>query len=114
MTAQPANDDLTAALAARRELGPDYDTAFLATIIERLEGKIGARAEADARERAAQDREDARSDRAVTITIACVSLTAAIPLTAIAVGTVGLTGFVLTWVCLTLINLGYALRPRGR
>ncbi|MGP4022495.1 hypothetical protein [Actinomadura sp. 3N407] len=37
---------------------------------------------------------------------------AGVPLTAIAVGTVGLTGFVLTWVCLTMINLGYASRPR--
>ncbi len=30
-------EDLTAAMAARRELGPDYDDAFIETVVDRIE-----------------------------------------------------------------------------
>ncbi|MFD0533827.1 hypothetical protein ACFQY7_08605 [Actinomadura luteofluorescens] len=39
-------DDLTAAMAARRELGPDYDDAFIETVVDRIEETLDARAAA--------------------------------------------------------------------
>lgn len=62
----------------------------------------------------AHDRELAKGERAFAITLFCVTMGAAIPLTAIAVGTTGLIGLVIAWVCLTAINVGYALRLRRR
>jgi hypothetical protein len=42
-------EDLTAAMAARRELGPDYDDAFIETVVDRIEEALDARAAAGPR-----------------------------------------------------------------
>lgn len=110
----PEREELTAALAARRELGPDYDEAFLDGVVERLERSVSERVTADLRRAVDHEREADKSERGYALTVLCVTLGAAIPLTAIAVGTEGLTGLLLSWGCLTAINLGYFFRPRRR
>jgi hypothetical protein len=98
--------DLAASLAARRELGPDYDAAFIEAVAERIEQSVAARRPASA--------ESDRGDRALAITVACVSLGASIPVTAIAAAKAGLAGLVVVWLAIAAINLAFALRPRRR
>ncbi|RFU36973.1 hypothetical protein DZF91_35385, partial [Actinomadura logoneensis] len=43
MTMTVPREDLVAGLAARRELGPDYDAAFAEVIAARIEEQLAAR-----------------------------------------------------------------------
>ncbi|MCW2899135.1 MAG: hypothetical protein JWO67_1400 [Streptosporangiaceae bacterium] len=103
------HDDLTAAFAARQELGPDYDAAFVESVVARVEETVDARMGTHLRTSSELDRRRTQADRKVTITVACVSLGVSIPLTAIAGGTAGFAGLLVAWIGLVLINLGYAL-----
>ncbi|GAA4093614.1 hypothetical protein [Actinomadura miaoliensis] len=103
-------DDLAAALAARRELGPDYDAAFAETVVDRVEqaldARLGPRPAGYAAGRAA------RPADGPGIALVVVSLLAAIPLSAIGVVNAGLPGLLIVWAAIVLINLAHALRPR--
>ncbi len=105
-TSELPRDDLAASLAARRELGPDYDAAFADAIAARIEQSAVARRSATA----AED----RSERAVAVTVVCVTLGVSIPTTAIAATQAGLAGLVVVWLALVAINVAFALRPRRR
>jgi hypothetical protein len=105
-TSELPRDDLAASLAARRELGPDYDAAFVDAVAERIEQASAARRPIST--------ETERGERAVTLTIACVSLVVSIPTTAIAAVQAGLSGLVVVWLAIAVINVAYALRPRHR
>ncbi len=96
-------DELTASLAARRELGPDYDAAFVEALAERIEAAAAVR----------RPPESAKGERAAALTVACVSLGVSIPTSAIAVSQSGLAGLVVVWGAICLINVAYALRRRG-
>lgn len=113
LPAAVARDDLTSAVAARRKLGPDYDRLFLDRVMENLDETLRDRVVADVAARLTHDRELIKGERAVAITLFCVTMAAAIPLIAIAVNT-GLVGPVIVWGCLTLIDIGYVLRLRRR
>jgi hypothetical protein len=109
---RPQHDDLTAAFAARQELGPDYDDAFVETVVNRVQQAVDARMGTHLRSRTAVERDSVRGERTVTLVIVCLSLLAAIPLTAIAAVQAGVAGLLIAWTGLVLINLGYALRSR--
>lgn len=94
-----SRDELAAALAARRELGPDYDAAFADAVVERIERSLDARL-------------GARQVGGSGTVLAVVSLLAAIPLTAIAVVNAGTPGLLVVWAAITLINVAHALRRR--
>jgi hypothetical protein len=100
------SDDLAASLAARRELGPDYDAAFADAIVARIEQSAAVRRSAAAA--------DEKADRAVALTVVCVTLGVSIPTSAIAGGYAGLPGLVIVWLALVCINVAFALRPRRR
>ncbi len=104
-TSELPRDDLAASLAARRELGPDYDAAFIDAVAERIEWATARRPSAA---------EHDKGDRAVAVTVACVSLGVSIPVTAIAAIQTGLAGLTVVWLALTVINVAFALRPRRR
>lgn len=104
-TSELPRDELAASLAARRELGPDYDAAFVEAVAERVERAVAERRPLAVREE--------RAERATAVTIACVSLCIAIPASAIAVQT-GLAGIVVVWLAIAVINVAFALRPRRR
>jgi hypothetical protein len=97
-------EDLAASLAARRELGPDYDAAFVDAVAERIE-----RASATRRPIVA---ENEKGERAVAVTVACVSLAVSIPVSAIAAIQTGLAGLTVVWLAIAVINVAFALRPR--
>jgi hypothetical protein len=99
-------DDLAASLAARRELGPDYDAAFVDAVAERIRQASAAGRPIIA--------EQEKGERSMALTIACVSLVVSIPVTAIAATQTGLAGLAVVWLALAVINVAFALRPRHR
>ena len=105
-TSELPRDDLAASLAARRELGPDYDAAFVEAVAERIEQASAARRPVNA--------EIDKSERSMALTVVCVSLVVSIPVTAIAANQAGLAGLVVVWLALVAINAVFALRPRRR
>ena len=84
-------DEARAALEARRELGPDYEDELVERFAERVEARLKERAPATK-----------TNDQSTAIVI--VSLLAAIPLIAIAGGTVGLAGVIAVCTALVLVN----------
>jgi hypothetical protein len=105
-TSELPRDDLAASLAARRELGPDYDAAFVEAVADRIERAAAERRPAVA----AND----KAERGMALTVAIVSLVVSIPVTAIAANQTGLSGLVVVWGAMVLINLVFARRPRRR
>ena len=85
-------DEAHAALAARRELGPDYE--------EELAERFAARIESRLREREHM----LPAKRTDSPAVAIVSLLVAIPLIAIAGSTVGLAGVIVVCAALVLVN----------
>ncbi|WP_285698204.1 hypothetical protein [Actinomadura sp. NBRC 104412] len=107
-------DDLAAALAARRELGPDYDDAFIESLVDRIEETLAARQNAAPR-RSRRDRAGeppAKGHGDGTLALAIVSLVTAIPLSAIGVGTAGLAGLLIAWVGIVLVNIVFGVLRR--
>ncbi|GLZ11757.1 hypothetical protein Acsp04_19920 [Actinomadura sp. NBRC 104425] len=103
-------DDLAAALAARRELGPDYDAAFAEAVVDRVEQALDARLGPRPAGRAAGWA--ARPADMPGVTLVVASLLAAIPLSAIGVANAGMPGLLTVWTAIVLINVVHALRPR--
>ena len=102
-------DDLRAALEARRELGPDMEPAVVEAFVERMERAIEARVDARLAHRGSTGR-PARSGGDPELTLAVVSLSVAIPLTAIAAGTAGYFTVLIVWLGLVGINWAYSHR----
>jgi Flp pilus assembly protein TadB len=100
-------EELEAALAARRELGPEREPevvdAFLDRVERQLERRIAERSPVPRDERGFEQRRFA---------LGLISVACGIPLTAIALGTSGLAALVVVWVGIVLVNVVFA-RSRG-
>jgi predicted Zn-dependent protease len=92
-------DEVEAALAARRELGPDYERELADALAERIEQHLDERLLA---------REPARRERDKELALAIVSLLVAIPALAIAGGTAGLAGIVAVALAIVLVNVAFS------
>jgi len=90
-------DELTAALAARRELGEELEPQLIDGFVERIERRLEQRAQPLAPSR----------DRGNELALAIVSMLFAIPMLAIAGGTAGLLGVVAVCVALVLVNASF-------
>jgi len=106
--------DAAAALAARRELGPDYEDDIAAGLAERME-QLAALRSAELRHagelellRAAPEHR-AQTQRFV---LGLVSLTASIPVTAIAATHGGLVETAVCWAGIVGVNLAHTLGRR--
>ena len=89
--------DLQATLAARRELGPEYDEHFLNALVEKMTAIQQAqqpRAQPPAKKSPPHDQQ---------LALAICSLIFGIPIIGIGVGTEGMAGLVIT--CLMIIGL---------
>ena len=93
-------DELHAALEARRELGPEYEPQVVDSFLERVERRLAER----------RDNKPARPEANKTLALAIISLILSIPLTAIGVTQAGLTGLVVVWAGIVLVNLAYTQR----
>ncbi|MBO2462438.1 hypothetical protein [Actinomadura violacea] len=105
-------EDLAAALAARRELGPDYDAAFIETVVDRIEEALDARPAAAPAPRRRLRAPRVSGDGDHGLLLAVLSLIAAVPLSAIGVVNAGGIGLFLAWSAIVLINIAYNFRPR--
>ncbi|HEY6738994.1 MAG TPA: hypothetical protein VI076_09100 [Actinopolymorphaceae bacterium] len=113
-------DDAEAALAARRELGHEFEPAIVDSFVDRLETVIEERVAAEVQRRVGSPelqklRQKAQSEHSSqSLALGIVSMALAIPLTAIVGGMAGPGGIVLVWVSIVLINLSFNFANRRR
>ncbi|HEX8918963.1 MAG TPA: hypothetical protein VF898_10705 [Chloroflexota bacterium] len=90
-------DELQAAVRAREELSRDEERFLIETFLQRLDVEIDARIQA---------RISSRSERKSVnpAAILPVVLVFAIPLSAIAAGTAGLTGLIVAWISIVIVT----------
>ncbi|MCX4526190.1 MULTISPECIES: hypothetical protein [unclassified Streptomyces] len=119
MERQELKRDLDAALDARRELGPEYESALVESFVERVDTQV--------RRRLAEERLVAARGGAVSgppgagtfaerFGFAVVTLVLAIPLTAIGAAHAHLSGLLVVWAGIVGVNFIHArsLRDRNR
>jgi hypothetical protein len=94
-------DEVEAALAARRDLGSDYEREIADALAERIEQRLEARL---------RERVPARRNRNPELALAIVSLAVAIPLLGVAGGTAGLAGVIAVCIAIVLVNVVFARR----
>lgn len=109
---EPLRDDLAAALAARRDLGPEYEDAVLDSFLARVDSAVRARVDAEVTERArARSAEAGAGGRRLALAI--VSLVLGVPVTAIATSnSEGLGALTISWAGIAAVNAAHALGGR--
>lgn len=100
---------LEATLAARRDLGEDYDAALAKSFVEKLDREVDARVAALLSERDLPRREARRKKRRGGTGLAVESIVLGIPVTAIIGGELhgvdGLVGIAVAWGAIAVINV---------
>lgn len=109
-TPRVPREEIVAALAARRELGPEYDEAFVETIVDRIEESLTARQAAH--EQSAPAHRPRAYGGLGDLALPAVSLVVAVPLGASAVVHSGNTALFFVLTAIVLINFAHALRRR--
>lgn len=106
--------EIAAALAARRELGPEYEDAIAASMADRIEREIAARVDA-ARTPTRREPRVSDHDRSTTL-LAGASLIAGIPITGIVAGTShgSVLAIGIAWLGIAMVNTAHALSRRNR
>ncbi|MGW2219754.1 hypothetical protein ACWCSD_32615 [Nonomuraea sp. NPDC001684] len=105
------NDELRAAVAARRELGPDYEQALVDSFLERVGHEIDRKVEERLAQRAPQD----SGHRGMSAGLTYFSVIFGVGGTIALVGRPdGLIAAIVMLVALTVINVAVALRERRR
>jgi hypothetical protein len=103
----PRHEEWSAALGARRELGPDYDEAFLQNLVERVSSEIDSRVEVRVAEIATTRRRPTQHKRGGGF-LALASIALGIPLTAIAGDFAHTAGIAIVWGGIVLVNAARA------
>ncbi|GAA4228436.1 hypothetical protein FHR32_007532 [Streptosporangium album] len=111
---------MRATIEARRELGPDYESALVESFVDRLDASIAARVRtemhlAGGRPYQAPHPEQPPRQRKggdPSIPIALGSMGLGIPLTGIAGSTAGTAGLLLAWGGIVVINIAHAISRR--
>jgi hypothetical protein len=107
-----SRDELSATVAARHELGHEYESALVDSLADRVEQVVQARVQAHM----AHQPPSAPPASSLTAThrmvLAAVSLGTAIPLTAIAAGMTGVAGVAIVWGGIAVVNVAAAMGPR--
>jgi hypothetical protein len=112
-------EELRATLAARQELGPEYDTALVESLADRVEQVVQARVAAQQVPAVPPPVQAHPAPTALSPTqrlvVAAISLGVAIPCLAIAGDAAGVTGVIVTWAGIAAVNVAVAISPgRGR
>ncbi|MGW0899451.1 hypothetical protein ACWD0G_21130 [Streptomyces goshikiensis] len=120
MERQELKRELDATLEARRELGPEYESALVESFVEKVDTQVRRRL---AEERLGAVRDGGPVARAVAVPgsgsfgerfgFAIVTLVLAVPLTAIGAAQGRLSGLVVVWAGIVAVNLIHARSPRG-
>lgn len=99
--------DLAATLAARRELGPEYDAQLIEAFVEKVTTQLSAQLE-DMQRQLKKAKLHGAPSHEQRLGLAIVSIVMLIPLVAIVLGAgAGLTGLALLLLAIIAINLGF-------
>ncbi|MFB6720722.1 hypothetical protein ACFCV3_11200 [Kribbella sp. NPDC056345] len=109
MATEDVRKDLRAAVAARQELGPEYEAEIIEGFLERLDAQRRATALPEPVQPPAYP---SREKDPGGLALAIVSIVAAIPITAIAADMIGPFGVVVSWAGLVGINLARSVSRR--
>jgi hypothetical protein len=113
MATNETRNDLRAAVAARQELGPDYEPEIIDSFLERLDARIAARDAVPtmqpAQYPAQQPQQAPGNNDPGGLALAIVSVGAGIPITAIAATQEGLLAIFICWGGLVGINLARSI-----
>lgn len=105
-------EEIAAALAARRELGPEYEDAIASSLADRIEREVAARVDAmRIPPRPSQRTPDPHvSDARASTWIAATSLVVGIPITGIVAGTShgSIVAIAVAWIGIALVNVAFA------
>jgi hypothetical protein len=112
MATDEVRKDLRAAVAARQELGPEYEAEIIDGFLEKLDARDRHRSAGLLPEPAPRRRPSRETDPG-GLALAIVSIVAAIPITAIAAGMIGPFGVVICWAGLVAINFARTIARRG-
>jgi hypothetical protein len=108
----PVRDDLAAAVAARRDLGPDYEDAVLESFLARLDAAVATRVDARVAERTTTQAAD-RGAEIRQLALGVASLIFGIPVTAIATSNAeGLGALAVSWGGIAAVNAVHAWTVR--
>lgn len=119
---------MRATIEARRDLGPEYETALVESFVDRLDATIAARVRAELTGAGAHSQHPPypphpqhplaappRKSVNPAIPIALGSMGIGVPLTAIAAGAAGTAGLLLAWGGIVAVNVAHAVGHwRGR
>ncbi len=109
---------LEATLAARRDLGEDYDAALAKSFVEKLDREVAARVQAALSMRDPARGGLRRGRRRGGTGLAVTSIVLGIPVTSIVVsqlhGIDGLVGIVVAWGAIAVINVANAVERSRR
>jgi hypothetical protein len=103
--------DLRAAVAARQELGPEYEAELIEGFLERLDARDAHRREAAVPE--ARPAHGSRETDPGGLALAIISVVGAIPITAISAGMIGIEGVIISWCGLVGINFARTIARRN-
>ncbi|MFI9050097.1 hypothetical protein [Streptomyces sp. NPDC053427] len=115
-----------AILQTRKELGPEYEPELLESFLEKLESSVDQRVRRQLAEQQIQVARGTRPARrggggwggpdgfAARFGFATVSLVLAVPLSAIAAGTVGMPGLLVSWAGIVGVNAVHSAGVTGR
>jgi hypothetical protein len=110
--------EVEAALAARRELGLEYEEAIAAGLLDRVNQLALMRASEMRREaeRVDQQAEVEKSSRTQRFVLGIISLGVGVPITAISASTVepGLLGVAVAWAGIVGVNVAAGINSRRR
>ena len=114
--------ELSATIQARKDLGPEYESALVDSFIEKLGARVDAQVEQRVRRELAEQRPDAyrpaggkgegKPGRSFN-SLPYVSLVFAIPLSAIGAANAELPGLIVAWLGIVGVNVAHAWSQRG-
>lgn len=105
---QDIRQDMRATVEARRDLGPEYETALIESFVSRLDATIAQRVRVEMHAAGVPGVKPRKSTNS-SIPIALGSMGIGIPLTGIAAHTSGTAGLLLAWGGIVAINFAHAL-----
>jgi hypothetical protein len=115
-TSSLSPEEIRAAAEVHGELGPDYQRAVIESFLDKVGSEIDARVDARLAARSAAPPADRKPASQSLVLLS--SLVLGIPLSAIVVAAgahpAGVTGLLIIWIAITVINVAYAIRrPTG-
>jgi hypothetical protein len=129
VTTDETRDDLRAAVAARRDLGEEYEPEVIDAFMDRLDARIAGRVDQELAARSAtgpyqnpyQNQHQPaqvplaphKGDSAATW-VALASLVLGVPITAIATENAGIFGAMVAWAGIATVNVAHAIGRWGR